>query len=91
MNDLKHNLFNISQLCDKSFNVKFLNNKCILNLYNKLVLEVVSINNINMINRRLCHASMKTLRKITYTKLFRDVHKLSYSNDHLCDVYIQGK
>lgn len=44
----------ISQLCDNGFYVKFLNNKCILNLHNKPMLEGVRINYIYMINLETC-------------------------------------
>jgi len=36
-------------------------------------------------HRRLCHASMKTLTKVTQKDLIRGVPKLKFSKDHLCD------
>lgn len=49
MDGLKQTLLNINQLCDRGFNVKFLNNKCILNLHNKIVVEGVRVQNIYII------------------------------------------
>ena len=42
-------------------------------------------------HRRLCHASMHTLRKITRGRLVRGVPSLDFSEDHLCDACQQGK
>ncbi|PKU86617.1 Retrovirus-related Pol polyprotein from transposon TNT 1-94 [Dendrobium catenatum] len=41
--------------------------------------------------RRLCHESMKTLRKVTQNDLVRGVPKLKFIKDHLCDVCQLGK
>ncbi|KAI0524689.1 hypothetical protein KFK09_004071 [Dendrobium nobile] len=41
--------------------------------------------------QRLCHASMKTLRKVTQKDLVRGVPKLKFSKDHLCDACQLGK
>ncbi|PKU64119.1 hypothetical protein MA16_Dca008025 [Dendrobium catenatum] len=42
-------------------------------------------------HRRLCHASMKTLRNITKKNLVRGVPKLDFTKDHLCDACQLGK
>lgn len=94
--------------------MKFLNNKCFLDLHNKVALEGVRVNNIYMMDldnlnssldlclkitldeyrlwhKRLYQASMYTLRKITCTHLVRDVPKIDYFDDHLCDACMHGK
>lgn len=47
---LKYNLVSIKQLCDKDFNVKFLNNMFLLDLHDKLMLEWVRVKKIYIIN-----------------------------------------
>ncbi|KAI0496428.1 hypothetical protein KFK09_022744 [Dendrobium nobile] len=42
-------------------------------------------------HRRLCHASMKTLRNVTQKDLVRGVSKLMFSKDYLCDACQLGK
>ena len=43
VDNLKHNLLSVSQLCDKGLSVCFSANKCILSLHDKLELEGVRI------------------------------------------------
>ncbi|KAI0498664.1 hypothetical protein KFK09_019554 [Dendrobium nobile] len=111
---LKHNLLSISQLCDKGFDVKFFTDRCLISLFDEVILEGKRMNNVYMLDldrvdnsksfclktivddswlwhRRLCHASMKTLRNITQKNLVRGVPKLEFTKDHLCDACQQGK
>ncbi|PKU80516.1 hypothetical protein MA16_Dca026731 [Dendrobium catenatum] len=47
---LKYNLLSISQLCDKGFDIKFLTDKCLISLNDKLVLEGKQLNNVYMLD-----------------------------------------
>ncbi|PKU84404.1 Retrovirus-related Pol polyprotein from transposon TNT 1-94 [Dendrobium catenatum] len=96
---LKHKLLSISQLCDKGFIVQFFANSCITSLSNNTILQGKRINNVYILDlddswlwhRRLCHVSMKILRKVTRKDLVRGVPKLKFSKDHLCDACQLGK
>src|SRR3954463_1509413 len=50
--DLKHNLLSISQLCDKDFKVTFTNSGCTIehNVNKDVVFKVFRVNNIYMLN-----------------------------------------
>ena len=49
VDNLKHNLLSVSQLCDKGLSVCFSANKCTLSLHDKLELEGVRIDR-NQVN-----------------------------------------
>ena len=42
-------------------------------------------------HRRLCHSSMKNLRRIIQKNLVRGIPKLDFTKDHLCDACQLGK
>ena len=51
VDNLRHNLLSISQLCDKGMLVSFTAHKCVLTLGEKLKLEGIRVNNVYKIDR----------------------------------------
>ena len=112
---LKHNLLNISQLCDKGYRVIFDKSKCVVeNAYVGKVLFVgnrcVNVYTINtdrastndkcfyalhddgwLWYRRLGHASMDLISKISKNDLVKSLPKISFKKDKIYEACQFGK
>ncbi|XP_059635284.1 uncharacterized protein LOC132277441, partial [Cornus florida] len=111
---LKHNLFSISQLCDKGYDVLFKSDKCIVkkdnvevfhalrngNVYSLLLCELhdqdvkclVSSNEDSWLwHRRLGHASMDLISKLSKNELVKGLPKTNFSKDKTCSACQIGK
>ena len=115
VDNLKHNLLSISQLCDKGYRVIFESSKCLIeNVCNNEVvflgdrsenvytidIEKLSCKNqcLSALNddswlwhRRLGHASMHLLSKLSKKEVVRGLPNLPFQKDKICDACQFGK
>ena len=115
VDNLKHNLLSISQLCDKGYRVIFESSKCLIeNVCNNEVvffgdrsenvytidIEKLSCKNqcLSVLNddswlwhRRLGHASMHLLSKLSKKEVVRGLPNLPFQKDKICNACRFGK
>ena len=115
VDNLKHNLLSISQLCDKGYRVIFESSKCLIedpcskeiifsgerkdNVY---TIDVEKFSNQNkcfsvlkddswLWHRRLGHASMSTISKLSKKNLVDGLPNIIFEKDKICDACQFGK
>lgn len=115
VDNLKHNLLSISQLCDKGYRVIFESSKCLIenvcnnevvflgdrseNVYTidieKLTCKNQCLSALNddswLWHRRLGHASMHLLSKLSKKEVVRGLPNLPFQKDKICDACQFGK
>jgi len=115
VDNLKHNLLSISQLCDKGYRVIFESSKCLIenvcnnevvffgdrseNVYTidieKLTCKNQCLSALNddswLWHRRLGHASMHLLSKLSKKEVVRGLLNLPFQKDKICDACQFGK
>ena len=115
VDNLKHNLLSISQLCDKGYRVIFESSKCLIenvcnnevvffgdrseNVYTidieKLTCKNQCLSALNddswLWHRRLGHASMHLLSKLSKKEVVRGLPNLLFQKDKICDACQFGK
>ncbi|XP_050217661.1 uncharacterized protein LOC126668514 [Mercurialis annua] len=84
VNGLKHNLLSVSQLCDKGYNVNFDSKAC-------YVIQPMDNTVIFKGHRRLGHASLDLLNKVSKDELVKGLPKLNFSKDKVCGPCQMGK
>nr|GEV29992.1 ribonuclease H-like domain-containing protein [Tanacetum cinerariifolium] len=122
--ELKFNLFNVSQMCNKRNDVLFTNSKCIVlslefklpdenqvllrvpkenNMYNVDLKNIVpsgdltclfaktTIDESNLLHRRLGHINFKTMNKLVKGNLVRGLPSKVFENNHTCVAYKKAK
>ena len=117
---LKHNLFSVSQFCDKGFKVVFESSMCIISSLDDNGIKFIGHRhgNIYMVDlddlpiqkgqclvameakidetswlwhRRLGHASMHLISKLSKKNLIKDLPKLSFEKNKICSACQLGK
>ncbi|RDY09773.1 hypothetical protein CR513_05813, partial [Mucuna pruriens] len=97
---IKNNLLGISQLCDSEYDVSFNKGERInhlykidmINLTKQNITCLVSINNDQRTwHKKLGHASLRLISKLKKHNLVRELPKLVYKTDMLCDACKKGK
>lgn len=114
MEELKHNILSISQLCDNDYEVSFKQNLYIVkkpfsneiiifgprqkNLYTLYLDDLtyefffISIDNDKWIwHKRVDHISMKTISNLSKLDLVRDLPKINFDKDAICEACIKVK
>nr|GEU92411.1 hypothetical protein [Tanacetum cinerariifolium] len=90
VNELKFNLFSVSQMCDKKINVLFTNTECVVLspdfklLDESQVLLKATLDESNLWHRRLGHINFKTMNKLVRGNLARGLPSKIFENDHTC-------
>lgn len=115
VDNLKHNLLSISQLCDKGYRVVFETSKCLIEntcnneivfigerKENVYVIDVEKVSSDDkcfsvlkddawLWHRRLGHASMKLISKISKNHIVDGLPNIVFEKDKICDACQMGK
>ncbi|GJY02813.1 putative ribonuclease H-like domain-containing protein [Tanacetum coccineum] len=86
VNELKFNLFSVSQMCDKKNYVLFTDTECLVLSPNfKLISEVM------LWHRRLGHINFKNINRLVKDNLVRGLPTKHFENDQTCVACLKGK
>nr|GEX88996.1 hypothetical protein [Tanacetum cinerariifolium] len=85
MEELKYNLFNVSQICDNK--IVF----CSLILSALCWEKIASVDESMLWHRRLGHLNFKTMNKLVRSNLVEGLPSKSFENDHSCVACLKGK
>ncbi|GJV59286.1 putative ribonuclease H-like domain-containing protein [Tanacetum coccineum] len=94
---LKHNLFSVSQICEKKNNVLFTDTECLVLssdfklLDESQVLLRATIDESNLWHRRLGYINFKNMNKLVRGNLVRGLPSKIFENNHSCVACQKGK
>nr|GEU47520.1 hypothetical protein [Tanacetum cinerariifolium] len=93
VNELKFNLFHVSQMCDKKNSVLFTETKCLVlsPIFKLLDESQVLLRVPRQSNMRLGHVNFKTMNKLVKGNLVRGLLLKIFNNDHSCVACQKGK
>nr|GEX22639.1 hypothetical protein [Tanacetum cinerariifolium] len=92
VNELKFNLFSVSQMCDKKNSVLFTDTEClVLSLKFKLSDENQVLLRVPRKNNMMGHTNFKTMNKLVKGNLVRELPTKVFKNDNTCVACKKGK